>query len=115
MILNHLRQKDYIVQARGRWYATSRLMNIGIRGKIHSNIPDTQTYDVVDVNSGRKIGTIAGVFDEVFTLGGRVWRVVSVSGNIIRVKRHGARAPAAMFQRHRNRGAFAHLLPEGLL
>ena len=115
LILNHLRQKDYIVQARGRWYATSRLMNIGIRGKIHSNIPDTQTYDVVDVNSGRKIGTIAGVFDEVFTLGGRVWRVVSVSANIIRVKRHGERAPAAMFQRHRNRGAFAHLLPEGLV
>ena len=113
-ILDHLRQKDYIAQGRGRWYATSRLMNLGTRGKIHSNIPDTQSYDVVDVSSGRTIGTIAGVFDEVFSLGGRVWRVFSVSGNIIRAKRHGGRAPAPRFQRHRNRGAFTHLLPEEL-
>ena len=114
-ILNHLYRKDYVVPGRGRWYATSRLMNLGTRGKIHSNIPDTQSYDVVDVSSGRTIGTIAGVFDEVFSLGGRVWRVASVSSNIIRAKRHGGRASAPMFQRHRNRGAFAHLLPEELL
>ncbi len=114
-ILDHLRHKDYIVQGRGCWYATSRLMNLGTRGKIHSNIPDTQSYDVVDVSSGRMIGTIAGVFDEVFSLGGRVWRVVSVSGNIIRAKRHRGRAPAPRFRRHRNRSAFAYLLPEELL
>ena len=114
-ILHHLLRKDYIVQGRGRWYATSRLMNLGTRGKIHSNIPDTQSYDVVDVSSGRTIGTIAGVFDEVFSLGGRVWKVVSVSGAIIRAKRHRGRAPAPKFRRHRNQGAFAHLLPEELL
>ena len=114
-ILNHLLRKDYIVRGRGRWYATSRLMNLGTRGKIHSNIPDTQSYDVVDVSSGRTLGTIAGVFDEVFSLGGRVWKVVSVSGRIIKARRHGGRASAPMFQRHRNRGAFAHLLPEELL
>ena len=33
LILNHLLRKDYIVQGRGRWYATSRLMNMGTRGK----------------------------------------------------------------------------------
>lgn len=113
-ILDHLRQRETIVQARGRWYSTSRLMNMGTRGKIHSNVPDTQSYDVVDVSSGRKIGTIAGVFDAVFSLGGRVWRVVSVSGNIIRARRHGGRASAPRFQRHRNRGAFTCLLPEEL-
>lgn len=114
-ILKHLRQRDYIVPGRGRWYATSRLMNLGTMGKIHSNIPDTKSYDVVDVNSGRTIGTIAGLFDRVFALGGRVWRVVSVSGDTIRAKRHRGGAPAPRFQRHRNRGAFTHLLPEELL
>ncbi len=113
-LLDHLRRKEFIVQGRGRWYAAFRLMNLGTRGKIHSNIPDTQSYEVVDIDSGRAIGTIAGVFDDVFSLGGRVWRVVSASGNIVRVKRRSGRAPAPRFRPHRNRGAFAHLLPDAL-
>ena len=84
---------------------------MGERGYIHSNIPDTQGYAVVDTSSGKEIGRIAGVFDELFVLAKQSWRVIGVEGNVINVSRFAGRAEAPMFRRHRNVGAFQYLLP----
>ena len=89
-------------------------MDLGEKGFIHSNIPDSQVRQVVDIGSGKTVGTIAGVFDDVFVLAQRAWRVVSISRNIIRARRFKGKASAPMFQRHRNTGAFYHLLPPAL-
>ena len=110
-ILYHLRTKGWIEYQAQRWFASTRLMDLGEKGLIHSNIPDETIYRVIDIDSGREIGTIAGVFDEVFTLAGKIWQIVSIEGNIIKVRRFKGKAPSALFKRHRNIGAFYYLLP----
>ncbi len=111
VILEYLRTKGWIDYRARRWSASTKLMDWGEKGRIHSNIPDEKDYRVVDVDSGKKIGNIAGVFDEVFALGGKVWQVVSVESNTIRVRHLKGKAPAALFKRRKNFGAFYYLLP----
>lgn len=114
LIVGHLRSEGWLEWRTGHWFASTRVMDLGEKGLIHSNIPDGQRYKVVDVDSGREIGTIAGVFDRVFTLGQRTWQVVAVAGTIIRARRFHGQAPAPLFQRSRDTGAFHHLLPPEL-
>ena len=110
-ILGHLRRNGWIQWSAGRWFASTKLMDLGEKGRIHSNIQDSQTYRVIDIQSGKEIGTIAGVFDEVFVLAGRIWRVVSVENDAIKAHRFKGKALAPLFQRRRNVGAFYWLLP----
>ncbi len=55
-------------------------------------IPDTKQYPVYDTVSGEKIGVLDEEFaatledGDVFVLGGRVWEVVTVEDNAVRVK-----------------------------
>lgn len=114
LILSHLRQHDWIEYRTGRWMASTQLMDMGENGLIHSNIPDSQTYRVVDVDSGREVGNIAGIFDSVFVLAQRTWQVISVAEDTIRARRFKGKAAAAQFQRHRGVGAFYYLLPPEL-
>lgn len=114
LILLHLQATEWIEQHANKWYPTTRLMDLGDQGKIHSNIPDTQMYTVFDTDSGREVGRIAGSFDEVFLLGHRSWRVISVSGVIIKAKRFHGAASSAMFQRSRNQSPFCMHLPKEL-
>lgn len=114
LILGHLRDKSWIEYRMGYWCASTRLMDMGEKGRIHSNIPDSKTYKVIDTDSGSEIGTIAGLFDETFMLARRTWKVVSVVGNIINVRRFKGEANSAIFKRQRNVGAFHYLLPPQL-
>lgn len=114
VILKHLRQGDWLEWSTGRWFASTKLMDMGEKGRIHSNIPDSQAYRVIDIDSGREIGTIAGVFDKVFVLARRTWRVITVVGNIIKAQRFKGKASAPLFQRHKGFGAFYYLLPPEL-
>lgn len=114
LILEHLRQREWLEQRSGCWFASTRLMDMAEKGRIHSNIPDAQTYRVIDVDSGRELGRIAGIFDDVFVIAHRTWKVVNVSGDVISVRRFKGNASSALFQRHRNFGAFFWLLPDEL-
>ena len=97
-ILVHLRRQGWLEQRTGRWFASTQLMDLGEKGRIHSNIPDSRVHQVVDADSGRIIGRVAGVFDNVFVLAQQPWQVVSVSGDVIRVRRFKGRASAPLFQ-----------------
>lgn len=114
LILGDLRQNAWIEWRNGHWFASTRLMDMGEKGRIHSNIPDSQTYRVIDIDSGKEIGSIAGVFDSVFVLAQRTWQVVSVVGTIIKARRFKGKASAPLFRRHKNVGAFYYLLPSNL-
>ena len=87
-ILSHLHQKDWIEWRTERWFASTKLMDRGDRGYIHSNIPDSQAYQVIDIASGKCVGTIAGVFDHLFVLGRMTWKLESVKGNSIFARRY---------------------------
>ncbi|MCC9076225.1 DEAD/DEAH box helicase [Litorilinea aerophila] len=114
LILRHLRSKEWVERATSRWFASTKLMDLGAKGRIHSNIPESQSHRVIDVASGREIGLIMGVVDEVFVLGGRVWQIVSIERNMIKVRRFMGRAQAAFFLRRGRVGAFYYLLPPEL-
>jgi ATP-dependent Lhr-like helicase len=114
VLLGHLRRNGWLELRQGAWFASTKLMDQGEKGRIHSNIPDTQRYRVVDVDSGQDIGTIAGAFDTVFLLSGRSWKVISVGNGMIRARRCKAVSEAPVFQRRRHAGAFHWLLPPEL-
>jgi len=114
LILRYLRRNGWIEGRTGYWFASTKLMDTSEKGCIHSNIPDSQTYRVIDLDSGKEIGTIAGSFDEVFVLARKAWKVMSVGSGLIKVRRFEGKASAAMFQRHKNVGAFYYLLPPDL-
>ena len=111
LILEKLQKKDWIEWRGEKWFATTKLMDEGEKGRIHSNIADTQAYTVLDANSGDSIGTIAGTFDDIFSLGRRTWKIISVQGTIIYAQNYGSGTGAPIFRRSKQKGAFAYLLP----
>lgn len=111
LILNHLYKLNFLEHKGKQWFASSKLMDLGQRGVIHSNIPNETSYRVIDINSGKEIGVISGVFDSVFILAGKIWEVVSFDNMTIKVHQFKGEANPALFKRHRQKGAFYFLLP----
>jgi len=95
-IVSYLHTQGWVEIQGQRLYASTRLMDLGERGLIHSNIPDEEEYTVLDNSTGKEIGSISGEFDQLFTLAGKMWKVISVKGKTIIVERHpkGAHACA---------------------
>ena len=112
--MGHLRRNGWIERRADLWFASRKLMDLGEKGRIHSNIPDSHRYRVIDISSGKEIGTIAGIFDEVFVLAGRMWRVISVGNDVIKASRFKGKGSTPIFQRRRSIGAFYWLLPSEL-
>jgi ATP-dependent Lhr-like helicase len=113
-IIECLSQQDWIQLAGDNWYQTTKLMDKAEKGAIHSNIPDQGTYKVIEIETGQEIGTISGVFDEVFLLARQAWEIVSIEYSIIRAKRFKGNVSPATFSRHRSNGMFHYLLPTSL-
>lgn len=99
LILIHLQEKGWIERRAEKWFASENLMNLGEKGRIHSNIPDSQSYRVVDASSNKEIGSVMGIVDEIFVLAGRIWKVVSVDDTIIKVRYFAGKASTAYFRR----------------
>lgn len=114
LIISHLRKKGWIEYRAGRYFASTKLLDLGEKGRIHSNIPDPYSYKVVDIDMGIEIGRIAGIFDEEFMLGGKVWQVICLENNILKVRNLREKIAAPNFQKHKDRGAFYWLLPSEL-
>ena len=113
-ILRHLVEHEWIERGNGRWRASTKLMDLGGWGKIHSNIPDSRALKVIDINSQQTIGEVQYPIDEVFVLAGKVWKIIKVVVDKIYVKQVKAKAPVVKFKRHASKGAFYYLLPKEL-
>lgn len=113
-ILNYLALKGYCQTFDRSIHPLSDLLDLAETGEIHSNIPDSSEYQVVDSASGRMIGRIRGSFDKVFLLAGRSWKVIKVEGNRIDVRTHTGPASPATFGMYHNVGRFHYLLPPEL-
>ncbi len=62
-----------------KYFASTKLMDLGEKGKIHSNIPSIKTLKVIDVETRKIIGEVWFPIDEVFALAGKAWRIVKIS------------------------------------
>jgi ATP-dependent Lhr-like helicase len=113
-ILNYLISKSWIEKRNKKWYATTKLMDWGEKGKVHSNIPNIKTLEVIDVNSKQTVGEVQYPVDEIFVLGGSIWRIVNILGDKIYVKSEKEKAFAIKFKSHNSKGAFYYFLPKYL-
>lgn len=115
-IIAHLLDTGMIEKRGERLYASEYCMNLGERGKIHSNIPDRRGVVFIDGERNREIGEgilLQKILDEKGTcvLGGRYWDILSVhAGKVIvhEVKRSGS---PARFMQSPETGAFFCYLP----
>jgi ATP-dependent Lhr-like helicase len=113
-ILSHLLKSEWIEKWQ-KWSATTKLMDIGAKGEIHSNIPSNKVVAVIDVTSKQIIGEVQYPIDEIFVLAGRVWRIVREAFDRVYVKPAKERGATAKFKSHASEGAFSYLLPAHLM
>jgi ATP-dependent helicase Lhr and Lhr-like helicase len=113
-IVSHLQELDWLESHAGSLYPTTKLMDRAERGDIHVNIPGDAHHRVIDIDTGRPVGVVGGPVDDVFALGRKAWRVVSVSGGQVMVQRFAGPAAAPMFKRHSQVGRFYSLLPTSI-
>lgn len=111
LILEHLEDDAWISRVRERWCATRKTMNLGVRGTLHSNVPDQGQYRVVNVSSHVPVGRIGDIFDHVFVLSRTAWEVVRVEGATVYVRPYKGQAHSAFFTPTRTKGRFTPLLP----
>jgi ATP-dependent helicase Lhr and Lhr-like helicase len=98
-------------------YASERVMNIGDRGYIHSNIPTLKAVEVINNSTNKKIGEIQLSIDFVgkyqsFTLAGKSWNIVREKEGKVYVKESLTCAGSAKFKTNPQVGAFFEFLPE---
>jgi len=117
-IVLHLMDRGFVEASLGRYRATTRLMNMGYRGLIHSNIPQTRDFRIVDADTGGAIGELStdASLGARFVLAGRVWEVVEVKARQkqLVVRQVGPLDSDTRFGRRSSRGAFSGYLPKEL-
>ena len=113
-ILSHLAQQGNLHNAYGKWSASTEVMDMGERGRIHSNIPGQAVRKVFDSASGREVGVVGDVVDHVFALAGSGWEIVGARGDGVIAQRAEGNAPPAAFHPSYQRGAFTRYLPVNL-
>ena len=94
-------------------------MNLGERGKVHSNIADSIGVLVIDSTRNREIGEIvlpAKIVREMrpFVLAGRVWSIEKAIRQRLYVRQIHAAAAPADFQQSTSLGAYFDYLPEDM-
>jgi ATP-dependent Lhr-like helicase len=113
-ILSHLERLGYIEKRTGRWFASTKIMNMGERGIIHLNISDPRDYLVIDATTGAKLGEVSAVLVEnVFRIAGKAWKLVGIDGASLYVVPAKGDA-VAEFSKSPAKGAFSWLLPPGI-
>ncbi|PDW00583.1 hypothetical protein A9Q02_09340 [Candidatus Chloroploca asiatica] len=110
-ILNHLATRDWLEQKSNKWFLSTTMLDKAERGEIHSNIPDSAMYQVIDVESNQQVGSVAGVVDQVFLLAGVIWEILDVHYPVMRVRRYRGSADPAVFKRHPQAGRYTSFLP----
>lgn len=117
LLIRHLLNKEYIEFHTKKYYPSIKLSDLSERGFIHSNIPRSYEYRVLDTITGKSVGEI-GTFDQInkaFILAGKRWRVVSIEGDKIKVMQSRSQKGAPpIFSIARTHGRYFYLLPPKL-
>lgn len=113
-ILSHLERNKWLVEIRHKYRADTKIMDLGERGILHSNIPDGAGHQVIDATTGRLVGHVQCDVDPIFVLAGRMWRVRSIIGAKIYVEPYQGLIATVNFPRRRPLGRFWDLLPPEL-
>jgi ATP-dependent Lhr-like helicase len=117
VLLPHLIEKIRLIRRLGKLYACQQVLDQGDKGQIHSNIPDSTTFEVIDIHRKRTIGEIAFRKDRIhigerFLLGSRTWEIVQAWPSRIQVRQISREAGVAYFPPSTNAGAFYFELPD---
>ncbi len=113
-VIDHLVAEGHIRRERDTLLATTRVMDLGRRGTVHANLPDSHGSQVFDSSTGRMIGNgfAPRTPGSVFVLGGRSWKVQSVKKNQVLVVPHaGADGTQKGLGRSRGKGPWDAYLP----
>lgn len=110
-LVDHIVGQGLLERRGRRIVAASAVMDLGERGRLHSNIPDSREWRVVGPD-GATLGTIvtAASRGDRFYLAGRAYEVTGSSARVLHVVPVAGEATAAAFA-SRQRGAFARYLP----
>jgi ATP-dependent Lhr-like helicase len=105
-ILDHLVQEGYVIRARSKLMATSKVMDLGVRGTVHANLPDAREVQIVDASTGRNIGSgkVSLRPGTQFSLGGKSWMVVNYDRGRLQVAPAGRTAEGAQGGGSRGKG-----------
>ena len=111
----HLADIGFLEESFGRYRATTKLMDMGYRGFVHSNIPETRDFRIIDADTGRVIGElfIEAALGSHFVLSGKVWQVLQIKAKRkqLIVRQVGPLDSLAHFSRRYSCGAFSRYLP----
>lgn len=114
-VLPYLKEKEFIEISQSRIFGKEKIYNMGDHGFIHSNIPDTDEFDVKNESSERFVGNIElpATTDQnsSFILAGKVWKVVKVEKKTIFVQPMEGDAIPASFRMANQFGSFFMYLP----
>jgi ATP-dependent Lhr-like helicase len=109
-VWNHLHDAGWIEQLEdGTWTVAKRTREMG--AKIYSNIPGSESIEVVEVETDLPIGDIALPIDNIFILGGQAWLVRRRLSNRVLVSKVNSGTDIANFASYDRFGAFFDLLP----
>jgi ATP-dependent Lhr-like helicase len=119
-LVHHLEGLDegpMIIRRGERLHATTRTMDLGEKGVIHSNIPSSGGKKFVDAASGKAIGHALGdlTVGDVVLLAGKSRRVTRITNTAVQLEpTRGGGTQAPRFSRERSSGAWKWLLPDTL-
>ena len=116
MVLTHLEEKGYIELGRGLVRATTKTMDMGEKGRIHSNIANVAEKVLKDARTGKAIGSslMQVEIGQLVVIGGRTRKVVGVDAGSVSLAAAEGPAGKTSFAQRRRGGAFSWLLPDVL-
>jgi ATP-dependent Lhr-like helicase len=115
-IISHLLDEGYLITRFQKLYASEYVMNLGERGIIHSNIPNTKSFEIINIKTNKKIGEIkltsnAIKNNDLFALSGKTWQIEKAKKNRVYVKPSAETSNPASFNYTSNNGAYSEYLP----
>lgn len=119
-IISELAGNEHIVRKAGKIYASENVLNLGERGIIHSNIANTKSVEVININTNDKVGEIylsdKDLKDgKTFVLAGKMWTIDKIKRNLVYVKASSSKPSAsALFKLRITQGSFFEYLPQDL-
>ncbi len=113
LLLQHLSDLEYLNSNKDLITPTMKMLDLGERGQIHSNIPTSIEYSVVNDDSGQAIGEISShePLSQRFLLSGERWNVVSITGNKVSVTSSKTTGVAPSFPMASKHGKYYSMLP----